>query len=178
MSAILFSCDYETAMWINPENMPELQALLVRCVDYYLLVEGRVPGPDAAQALQTEGPPGWDLKNKFMIGIWDQDQGLVGILEGMRDYPEESIFWIGLLLIDPDMRGQGLGRRIYTGFEEWSRSQGAGRIRLGVIEENARALQIWQRQGFEEISRSEPVHLGNKTQVILRMQKRIYKRHF
>ncbi len=178
MSEILFSSDNETATWIKPENMPELQALIERSVDYFLLVEGRAPGPDAAQALQTERPPGWDLKNNFLIGIWDQGQSLVGVLEGMRDYPEHGIFWIGLLLIDPALRGQGLGRRICKGFEEWSRSHEVGRIRLGVIEENARALQFWQRQGFEEISRSEPVHLGNKTHVIVRMQKRIYKRHY
>ena len=81
---------------------------------------------------------------------------LVGLLEGMWGYPQAGTCWIGLLLFTPQARGQGLGRRLMTGFEAYARSQNFQAIMLGVVEENTRAYTFWQNQGFELIRETEP----------------------
>ena len=168
---ILFSCGNETAALITPEDMPDLQALLERSADFFYLIEGQPPGPDAARSLEIEGPPGWSLKKKILIGVKDQNSSLIAIIEGMRDYPEDGIFWIGLLLIDPFKRSQGLGERIMNGFEGWARAQGARQVRLGVADVNRKAMRFWQRIGFELVSKTGPTFLGQNEHVIYRMKK-------
>ncbi|MEW6724283.1 MAG: GNAT family N-acetyltransferase [Bacillota bacterium] len=44
----------------------------------------------------------------------------------------------------PNQRGQGLGRRFCLAFEEWSCSQGAVAIELGVTELNTAADRLAQ----------------------------------
>ncbi len=173
MSEILFTFGNETAFSMVPEDMHALQALLERSADYFYLVEGQPPKPDDAIILSKECPPGWSTENKFLVGINDQNGRLIAVIEGLRGYPAEGIFWIGLMLVDPAQRGQGLGTQLMAEFEDWARRQGANQIRLGVVEENTKALKFWQRLGFEHYSSSEPVTFGQKVHVILSMQKKI-----
>ncbi len=153
--------------------MPALQALLERSSDYFHLIEGRPPKPDDAINLAHECPPGWSLNGKFLIGIKDQYNHLVAVLEGMRGYPRQGIFWIGLLLIDPSKRGQGLGARIVAGFEQWARSQGAKQIRLGVVDVNERAFRFWQRVGFELVNNKRSSYLGQQERLVYQMKKKV-----
>ncbi len=169
----LFSCGDEIALEITPEDMPALQALLECSADYYNLIENHAPGPDAAISLVNDGPPGWGMENKILIGIFSQGGTLVAVLEGMRHYPRQNIFWIGLLLVDPSRRGQGLGERIMTGFEGWARSQGARQIRLGVVDVNKKALRFWQRIGFEQVGKKGSLYLGQQEHVVYGMKKKL-----
>ncbi len=169
----LFSCGDETALEITPEDMPALQALLERAADYYHLVENRPPGPDAALTLVNDGPPGWGRENKILIGIFGNDGTLAAVLEGMRHYPRDFIYWIGLLLVDPARRGQGLGERIMTEFEGWARSQGARQIRLGVVDVNEKAMRFWRRIGFEPVDKKGTLYLGQQEHVVYRMKKKL-----
>ena len=173
MPEILFSCENEIAFHLAPEDMPALQALLERSADYFYLVEGQPPKPDDAIILAQDCPPGWNLDDKFLIGINDLAGQLIAVIEGLRGYPRQGIYWIGLMLVDPPQRGQGLGMRIMAGFEQWARSQGAKQIRLGVVEENTHAMRFWQRCGFKPYSKSGPVPMGQKNHVIYRLKKKI-----
>ncbi len=173
MTEILFSCETEAAFQLTPEDMPALQALLERSADYFYLVEGQPPRPDDAIILAQDRPDGWNLDDKFLIGINDQVGQLIAVIEGMYGYPRQGIFWIGLLLVNPSRRGQGLGASIMAGFEQWARSQGAKQIRLGVVEENAKAMRFWQRLGFKPYSKSGPVPMAQKNHVIYRLKKKI-----
>ncbi len=168
---ILFTCGDEIATPLEPESMPDLQTLLEHSADYFFLIEGHPPGLNAAESLAQDRPPGWSLDNKFLIGIRDRDDQLVAVIDGMRDYPDAGIFWVGLLLVDPDHRGQGLGERIMNNFERWARDQGARQVRLGVAEINVKARRFWQCIGYKPVSKSGPAYLGQHELVIHRMKK-------
>jgi len=90
---------------------------------------------------------------------------LFGVLDAIRDYPTQDDWWLGLLLLDPAQRNQGLGRRIYQSFEHWAGQQGARRIFLGVVEENQKAYLFWQKLGFELIERRPARQFGDLTHV-------------
>lgn len=158
---------------LGPEHIEMLQTLFERCDDYAMIVEGEAVSPTAAQELFQEVPPGRSPRDKFMYGLLDRQGSIVGLLEGMRHYPDETIWWIGLLLLDPKVRGQGLGRRLVQSFQEYIRSKQGTAIMLGVVEENRPAYHFWQGQGFELVRRTEPRPFGRKTQVVYVLRKAV-----
>lgn len=54
---------------------------------------------------------------------------------------------------DPDVRGQGLGKKILEDFEQNAAQRGASRIFLEVAETNAPALRLYRDAGYAEIAR-------------------------
>jgi GNAT superfamily N-acetyltransferase len=141
------------ARYLRSDDGPIVQALLEQCADYFELVSGLPPGPAEAHSLFTDLPPDKTYADKILIGLFDRSAALSGVLDAVRDYPEPSVWHISLLLLDPDHRRHGRGAEVYRAFENWSRSQGAHVIRLGVFEQNEKAQRFWQRMGFTEIER-------------------------
>jgi GNAT superfamily N-acetyltransferase len=154
---------------LGPDDITALQALLERCADYSQLVIGESPRPEAAQSLLTDCPPGRTSADKAVIGIYNAEQSLVGVLDAIGEYPSEGCWWVGLLLLEPLERHQGLGRRFYQAFEHWVSQLGAENILLGVIEENENASRFWQGLGFEVIEKQPPRRVGDKEHIIITM---------
>jgi GNAT superfamily N-acetyltransferase len=154
---------------LGPETLPALQGLLERCADYSLLVTGEKPGATAAQSMLADCPPGRASEDKAIIGIFDAEDNLLGALDAIRDYPGEDCWWVGLLLIEPLQRNQGLGRRFYQAFEQWVSQLGAKGICLGVVEENEKAYQFWLSLGFEMFEKQPPRNFGKKEHIVITM---------
>lgn len=130
-----------------------LQDLYERCSDYHELEEGRPTRPGAARHLLSELPPGKVPGDKFVLGIRGPGEALVGVLDLIRDYPEERAWWLGLLMLDPGVRGRALGGRVLGAAEEALRGRGARSVYLGVLEHNVRGERFWRRRGFAELHR-------------------------
>lgn len=162
-----------TLLALAPEDGPNVQALLERAADYSALVMGLPPGPAEAQSLYTDLPEGKGYEDKLMLGVYTADQRLVGVLDAVRDYPELGEWWLGLLLLEPDARGQRLGERVYRVFEQWASGKGAQGIRLAVFEQNVKGERFWRRLGFEELERKPPRHLGALMSVAIVMRRAV-----
>lgn len=54
------------------------------------------------------------------------------------------------LAVDPNHQGQGLGKALLQGVEDWARGRGAEFVELGVLAENARAIGLYESRGFQE----------------------------
>ncbi len=154
---ILFKVQGILATYLNPEDGALLQGLLENCADYFELVHGCPPAESEAQVLFEDKPPTKTLKDKIVIGLWDTEQKLIGVLDSIKGYPSQSEWFLGLLLIDPAFRQQGLGRKVYEAFEQWITRQGAIQIGLGVVEQNQRGITAgravvlrWQRNGLRK----------------------------
>ncbi len=147
-------------------DAPSLQRLYEQCLDYCLLVDGHPPAPHSAAEEFTSVPPGRALADKFMFGIADSQGQLVGLLEGVRRYPDENTWWIGLLLLAPQTRAHGLGSVAVRDFAGYARACGAQALMLGVVADNTRAYQFWTRQGFEQVRTTEPQPFGAKTHAV------------
>jgi ribosomal protein S18 acetylase RimI-like enzyme len=59
--------------------------------------------------------------------------------------------WIGLydIVVAPDLRGIGLGRRVVMSLMAWGRGEGATRAYLQVREDNVVARSLYEGLGFD-----------------------------
>jgi ribosomal protein S18 acetylase RimI-like enzyme len=58
--------------------------------------------------------------------------------------------WVYYVAVDPDWRGQGLGRAIMTAAEDWLRQAGIEKLQLLVRRENAKASAFYETIGYDE----------------------------
>ena len=151
---------------LSLEDIGAIKELFEKCLDYMLLVDGHAADPDGVKEDFQSIPPGKSLDDKFVFGIIDQQNDLVGYLDALRWYPDERTWWIGLLLLVPEARSQGLGQKVLHGFVEYVLASGAQAIMLGVVEENGLAYKFWNRMGFELERETGPRQFGNKTQTV------------
>jgi len=81
------------------------------------------------------------------LGVFDPAGKLVGLVDIARDHPTPGTWYLGLLLIDPAARGQGVGAAVVRGVKQKAARHGATRLILSVVAENDRALKFWKAQG-------------------------------
>ncbi len=155
---------------LDPTRAPELQAFYEECRDYVELITGAPPGPHEAEDLLSAVPRGKTHEDKFVVGLFDAPGHLVGVLDVIRDYPEEAEWYLGLLLFGPTSRGRRLGERVYRRLEEWVAAQDGRAIHLIVEERNPRAIEFWKRMGFDVQGMGKRM-LKGREDVFLRMRR-------
>lgn len=146
-----------------PKDAEVLQQLYEQCTEFALLTDGQPPLPTAAREEFDAVPEGKTTQDKYIFGLFDPDDILVGMIESIRYYPDNETWWLGLMMLAPEQRGQGLGSKFYRAFERWVSSQGVPRISLSVVEANESGLQFWKKMGFEVIRKTPPRQFGIKT---------------
>jgi GNAT superfamily N-acetyltransferase len=156
-----------TARRLDEKDTATLQALCEACVDYHVLIEGEPAGPGKAAELLTELPPGKTLEDKFFFGLFTPRPRLCGVLDLVRDYREPGEWYLGLLLLEPGVRGRGLGERVVRAAEDWARAQGAKRVKLAVAEQNEAGRRFWERQGYRDPRIFPPRRMGVRDTVLL-----------
>lgn len=129
------------------KDTPALQNLYEDCLDYFIFAEGTPPSPTAAADEFLNLPANVDPRAKFIFG-YPASGALTAVLEGLRDYPQPGVWYIGLMLVKPQMRSFGLGTSVFTEFEALARQSGATEFRLCVFDTSPLALRFWQRNGF------------------------------
>lgn len=154
-----------------PEQQPLLQALLQRCDDYHQLVYGAPARPDEADELVRGRPPQLRDEQKHLWGLFTPEGELGGAMDSLSDYPGPGEWYLGLLLLDPALRGGGRGRAMAQAYETYVRRAGGHALRIAVAEQNVAALRFWKRLGFTEEARVGPKLLGARESYLLRMKK-------
>ena len=165
MLDLLFETKQAHGRQLTHADIPAINALFIRCADYALLVDGELPAPDAAKVIFENRPLEVAAKDHFTIGLYNNSNKLIGLIEALRDYPEAGTTYIGLLLLDPDYRSGGVGSAVHNAFAAWVRRQGNKRLMLSVVEENRAALRFWQRLGYQQTRTLPPARFGQKTHV-------------
>jgi ribosomal protein S18 acetylase RimI-like enzyme len=171
----LFKIQDTQARVLDPEDGILLQGLLEKCTDYFELVEGCPPAASAAQDLFIDKPPEKTVEDKFLTGLWEPVQKLIGVLDVVRNHPSPGEWFVGLLLIDPAYRRRGLGRRVYQAFEQWVISQRAEQIGLGVVAENRCALDFWHSLGINVTEERAPTRYENRDNIVIIMKCSLHK---
>jgi GNAT superfamily N-acetyltransferase len=92
----------------DPEEVAALQRIFESNEDFALRVTGHPPGPADAQSTLMFVPEGRSPDDKAVFGVWAGDE-LVGVLDLLLRYPDDETVYLGLLLIDRDRQGQGVG---------------------------------------------------------------------
>ena len=138
---------------LSPESendVNNLQQILMAAPGYYLLLEGNLPGFDAALGCLQEFPPGKTIDDKYFYGI-KKSGNYIGCFDLVRDYPEPQIAFIGLLLFIEPEQNKSYGVQALQYIKNMAGQWNCNSIRLAVIENNQRALAFWKREGFIEL---------------------------
>lgn len=122
--------------------------LCLRARDYIQLETGK--GPDAAyvQETMTDAPPGVPPEQVWCWGYKRADGMLDGIATCLKGYYDPNDWYLGLLLLDPGARGQGLGAQMARHIIAQARADNAPCLRIAVLDANPRARAFWERLGF------------------------------
>lgn len=129
-----------------------------RCSDFFEQV-----GPPALD----EKPPGPCTKE--LLGVVVEEQ-VVGLVDLLRGYPTPDVGFIGLLALDPAVRGRGLGRQAEALI---LKRLDTAKVRLAVNFINPRGKAFWESCGYRVIAERPLRAAEDPTPTCWLMQKRV-----
>jgi GNAT superfamily N-acetyltransferase len=136
-----------TIVRLAEADFGRLSRLCLSCSGFYELVEGR-PASDATAA-EILGPlaPQYAACAKHVFAV-EKGGDLIAVTELLQGHPSARDWYIGLLLVDPEHRGRGLGARLCAAILDWIGGHDGVMVRLVVQQQNREAREFWERRGF------------------------------
>ena len=145
--------------YLSAENNKIVEKLCEKCSGYYILHDGILPSKEQIDEIFTALPPNKNYEDKFILGIYKFDE-LVGIVDIIKDFPTIGEWMLGLMIIEPEERGNGLGKIVHEALIGWAIDFGAKSFRIGVIEYNYNGIKFWSSLGYTKIKK---VNMNFKT---------------
>lgn len=161
---------YHTRL-LEPPDLRALQALFERATDYFEIVTGRPPGGDEAQRAFVAGPATKQVSDKRVIGLFNDQNALVGVLDAITDWPHEGMWSMGMLLLDPAHRSRGLGSAMLAAYERWATGNGAQQFRTAIVAHHDLAMRFLERAGYAREHRVDNYDVGGSRAVVQFYQK-------
>ncbi len=140
---------------LEERDAPHLQALFDADPEYFALADGFVSDVDKLQQIRVALPPDGSYDDKFLFVITQGDQ-VVGMIDIIRGYPERATWYLPLLFLAKELRGQGSGRRALHAIYAWVRTQGGAAVSVGVAEGNSLGRWLYATEGFVFKTAREP----------------------
>lgn len=98
---------------------------------------------------------------------------IIGLIDYIVSYPDDDSVYIGLVLIDKQYQGQGMGTKVISKFEDFIKKLGFIYIQLGVVDENTQAMKFWTSLHYKKLEEKR-VQVGDKADVkVWVMRKRL-----
>ncbi|MFE4044633.1 GNAT family N-acetyltransferase [Priestia megaterium] len=85
------------------------------------------------------------------------DDTYVGVIDYMKQNPNDDYPWIGAFIIHSAYHNFSFGTQAYLAFEDKLKEEGVSVLRLGVLSQNPRAKLFWERLGFTQYA-TKPLH--------------------
>ena len=82
------------------------------------------------------------------VGFYDEDEGLVAVLDLICGYPEADDAFIGWFMVDANLQGQGVGSSIFADVRASMKAQGYDHLELKCPKASGSARSFWESQGF------------------------------
>ena len=147
----------------------DIQNLCERCSDYFCIDQGSGPDRDEGRKILEILPPQKGIRDKFVLGVYNTEKRLIGLIDIVKNYPTENEWMLGFLLIDPDERNKGLGKLLHNALIYWVRNEKGKKIRIGVLNENEKAFRFWSSLGYKLINKNKLQRKGKEDKEILVM---------
>lgn len=148
--------------------LTELTALYAAHREFHAL-SGDFPDPDDIRPEQVAAALAGELADPHVEVLLARSRGrLVGIVVTLAQHPDpaDPDPWIGLLMVDAALQGQGFGRHIVEHVEERLRAAGHDAVRLAVLDANPQGLAFWTALGYETIGHRPDLQLGRPCSVL------------
>lgn len=145
----------------EPAEMAELQRVIEQAPRFAYLITGVPPGPADAQSTYTILPEGKSYEDKFVFGIYADDE-MVGCIDLIRGYPDSRTAWLGLLLISEKHQRRGFGAQAHELVENvihgW---ETCDRIRVAAVKTNEDVIPFFERLGYRATGEITPYRYGS-----------------
>jgi uncharacterized cupin superfamily protein/RimJ/RimL family protein N-acetyltransferase len=135
-------------------DVQEVLSIFKKSPTYFEKVDGCSPAEKTARHAIVDGPKNTNEMyfNEFLI--IQRNEQPIGVVDLHANHPEIGICYIGLLLIDEELFGQGIGTQCYNFIEDYIlRSYECKQIRLGISAEN-NVSGFWVKMGFKPSGKS------------------------
>ena len=144
--------------------------LMHRASDYVAMETGKADNPGFIHSTLTEAPPVCGPDDIFLRGLERPDGSLAGFAGSIRHYPKHGHWYMGLLILDPAERVNGLGRWAAQQVIAEARADDAPCIRIAVLDVNKPARAFWNAMGFEHerTVKADPKGDGHKRHILKR----------
>lgn len=160
---------WQLALLSEEKDADRVLACAKRARDYILLETGQEPDANWVRGYFNDVPPERTKDDVIMLGVEQANGSLSGLLGLAPGFETQEEWYIGLLLLAQDMRGQGVGAAVLRELIALAKTSGATCLKLAVILENARGLRFWLRNGFIHF-RDAPDEGDGHDRVVLRRQ--------
>lgn len=87
----------------------------------------------------------------YALFVVENANGIIGLFDIYDGYPDSGTAWIGLMLLDIDSRGLGIGKELNGIITEACHRHDFESLGLGVSMNHRIALKFWVNGGFKEI---------------------------
>ena len=118
---------------LEPEDEKGLLTLFEASDDWFTAATGQPAGPGDVQSLYYSLPEGAAFEDKELLVITADDQ-VVGVIDAVLRHPDAGTCSVGLFLVHPAHRRQGLGRLVAAALLEELAARGFGEVSGSVAE--------------------------------------------
>jgi GNAT superfamily N-acetyltransferase len=139
--------DYEIKP-ITKQNFEQAFEIYDSNQDFFLLTQNKKATISESVNDIEALPPDCSITQKIYAGLYKGEK-IIAVIDLIERYPNQTSFWIGLLLVRGDMQGKKIGSKIINAILNSAEIAGYQTAQLGVIETNKKAIVFWQRHGFE-----------------------------
>ena len=94
----------------------------------------------------------------------------IGLAWGRIHLSDMDTVHVYQMWVNPNHRGQGIGRQLLKEILKWANSQNAKKVALAVSCVNSPAKNLYESEGFVDIGETEPLKAGSEIRAQL-MQK-------
>ena len=151
-------------------DLHRVEAFYAAAPDYWEAAEGHPPGLGKAEEFFEDTPPNCDPSETCRFGVF-LDEHLSGIADLFFGFPELGDAYVGLMMLGPWARNQGIGQILLSHVEELAKTGGAKNLYLAVMTINSRGRAFWEREGFVATGLSGMSVVGNNQQELHRLVK-------
>lgn len=141
-------------------NHSEIKQLYDLCSDYHMLASGRSATEEDVDDIFKYSEKK-TVEDSLTLGVYDNSEVLIGIVDIFKDYPEIGTWMIGLLLLSPSERNKKLGRDVHEEIKRYALSEGAIKLRIGVLEDNIDGQRFWDSLEYQYV-KTTTMHIENK----------------
>jgi GNAT superfamily N-acetyltransferase len=147
-----------TVRAFKPEEWPQYRNVRLRALKesphaFGSTFEDAVKYPDETWKNRLQD---LSIESDLALAAFDGDEAM-GLAWGRIDPETLERADLYQMWGSPDIRGQGIGRKLLYGVIEWARQQGAGYVILGVTIGNEPAEQLYRTAGFSPVGEPEPL---------------------
>jgi GNAT superfamily N-acetyltransferase len=118
---------------MEPRDEQAVLTLFDACEDWFTAATGQPAGPGDVQSLYYSLPEGADFDDKRLLVVADGAR-VVGLVDAVLRHPAAGACSVGVFLLHPGCRRQGLGRALAGLLLEEARGQGVSSVVATVTE--------------------------------------------